>query len=183
MTDFETAAPKVKQREYREIDGVIYCDRSGCPGSTGLRCYRTGVPICKKCSVRTPVGYLSKDAARAQQDQFFNATMRDYVVAAMVAFFLSVLPGFFITQLGFGFFGWIIAFFLSTTLGGFISEVVFRVLDKRRGRHLARAVGMGIVLGALLLLPFAFFNFITWGIFAVVTTSTAVGRFQLGLRV
>jgi hypothetical protein len=171
------AEQPARQREYREVDGVIYCDRRGCPGSTGLRCYRTGVPICQKCAIRTPVGYLSKDAAREQQNLYFNITSVDYVIAAVVSFIMSVLAGFFISILPFFF-----AFFVAVPIGAAISEIVFRALRKRRGRYTTQVVGAAMVLGVLLIFPFVG-NLFSLIIFAFVGIGTATARLQVGLRV
>ena len=162
--------------QFEEDVEVIYCGKTGCPGSTGLRCYRTDVPICQKCSIRTDVGYLSKDAARTQQNQFFDVESYDYVIAAFAAFFPSLIAGFIIGQLWFLF-----AIFLSAPAGGMISEIVFRALRKRRGRYISQTVAVSMALSVLMLFPFtSFFSLI---IYAFVAIGSATARFKLSLRV
>ena len=165
------------QREYHEVDGVIFCDRMGCPGSNGLRCYRTGVPICQKCSVRTPVGYLSKDAAREQQNMFYNAEVTDYILAGVTSFIVSLFAGGLVSFLPF-----FIAFLLAVPAGGVVAEAVWRVLRKRRGRYTAQVVAGGMVLSILVLL-FVTGNLFSLMIYALMGIGTATARFQLGLRV
>lgn len=160
------------KRQYREENGVIYCDRRGCPGSKGLRCYRTDVPICVKCSVRTPVGYLSKDAAREQQNLFFNAGSLDYVIAGIVAFFASLVVGFFVTLLPIFY----LTILLSFPAGGLVGEIVFRALRKRRGRYTGQVVVGAMVLSLFFLLPFTnLFNLLIYAAIAIGTATARVG--------
>jgi hypothetical protein len=162
-------------RQYREENGVIYCDRWRCPGSTGLKCYRTGVPICQQCATLTPVGYLSKDAARAQQNLYFNATLLDYALAAGAAFVLNLVGGFFIGNLGI-----FIAILASFFVGGIVGEAVFRVLRKRRGRYMREVVSGAMIVSAFLLLPFV--SIFTLLVYSVIAIGAALGRIQVGLR-
>jgi hypothetical protein len=163
-------------------DGTIFCSISGCHGSVGLRCQRTEVPICPKCSVRTPVGYISKEAAREQQNKFFDAATTDYIIAGAVAFFANLFIGFLVTRLGFlGFFGLILIFFVGTSAGGVISELIWRAIRKRRGRYTAQVAGAGIILSSILLFPFTPFLFALL-VYAFVVLTTVNARFQLGLR-
>ncbi|NJL95104.1 MAG: hypothetical protein HC915_15995 [Anaerolineae bacterium] len=160
-------------------DGRIYCDRSGCPGSAGLRDYRTNVPICQKCAVKTPVGYVSKDTARAQQRTFFNASPVDYAIAGGLAWFLAFVAGFFLI----GLLGWwLLVAVLSFPVGGMIGEAIWRVLRGKRGMYMAQAVAVGIVLAAI---PLFFVTFNLFGVlvFTFITIGSASARFQIGLRV
>jgi hypothetical protein len=148
----------------------------------GLRCQRTEVPICPKCSVRTPVGYISKEAAREQQDKFFDAATMDYIIAGVVAFFGNLFIGFLVTRLGFlGFFGLLLIFFVATSAGGLISELIWRAIRKRRGRYTGQVAGAGIILSSILLFPFTSLFALLLYAFVVLTAVNA--RFQLGLRV
>lgn len=166
-----------RQRTYVEKDGVIYCDRANCPGSTGLRCYRTDVPICLKCAKRTPVGYLSQDAAKEQADKYFNISTTDYAIGGIVAFMMALGIGFFVTNI-FGFF--IFAIFGGVLAGGVISETVQRVTSFKRGRYTGRVVGVGIVLASGILLLVG--NPLSAGIYGFMATTTAVSRFEISLR-
>ena len=151
----------------------LYCTVH--PGvETTLRCNRCGRPMCTRCAVRTPVGYRCKACVRAQQDRFFDAQMRDYLVAAMTSLVLSFLAAGIVARLGWFYF----AFFLAPAAGGAIGAAVWRLTDKRRGRYTALVVGGAVVLGAL---PFLLSNLFAIGIYVVLATSTAVARFQLRL--
>jgi len=183
MTDYQQLAEEIRaRRKYQEAeDGTVFCSIARCPGSMGLRCYRTEVPICKKCAVKTPVGYISKEAARDQQNQFFDAEMTDYLLAGVTAFVVNLPLGFFVTRIGFlGFFGLIIVFFLASTVGGVISEAVWRVLRKRRGRYTGRVAALGILLSSIILFfvssPFVLLLYVA----IVITTVNA--RFEMGIR-
>ena len=163
--------------ETTDSQEVIYCGRGNCPGSTGLRCYRTGVPICMKCAVRTPVGYISPEAAREQADKYFNIASYDYIIAAVVSFFgllisgvvlITVIPIFFIMLLA------------GSAVGGGISELVWRAIRYKRGRYTAYAVGAGMISATIIL---ALLNPISGLIFGGFATSVALGRFRFGLRI
>lgn len=188
MTDYEALAQEIREkRKYHEAeDGTIFCSLSKCSGSRGLRCYRTGVPICQHCATRTPVGYLSQEANRVQQNQFFDAQLSDYILAGGAAFFANLIVGFFVLLIGggvFGFtgiFGLLIIGFISASAAGAISEAVWRVLRKRRGRYTHRVIAGAIIVSSLLLLPFS--TLFVWLIYTVVVTSTVYTRFQLGIR-
>lgn len=165
------------QRNYEERDGVIYCDRRGCPGSTGLRCQRTNVPICVKCAVRTPVGYISKDAAKLQADKYFNIELKDYIIAAIVAFVATLVIGFIVSFIFGGFF--LIGFLIAGVVGGSVGELVWRSIRYKRGRYTSRVVGGAMLLATL-------FVFLAGGgivglAFGVIATVAAVSRFQVTL--
>lgn len=185
MTNYQILAEEIRaKRQYHETeDGTVLCSLSGCVGSTGLRCQRTGVPICTKCAIKTPVGYISREAAHEQQNIFFNAESKDYFVAFGVAFVMNLFIGFLATRIlgGLGFlFGLILIGVIGTTIAGVISEAILRAVDKRRGRYMNR-----VVTAALILSSFLFFlgaNPIMWVAYVVVTVTTINARFQLGMR-
>jgi len=188
MTNYEQLAAEIRdKRNYREeADGTIFCSISGCPGSVGLRCQRTFVPICTKCAVRTPVGYISREAAREQQDKFFDAETSDYIKAGLAAFFANLMIGFVATRIAIvlwamlGFFGLIIIFFVATGSAGMISEIVWRVLNKKRGRRTDAVITVGLLLSCVFLLPFT--NLIVLLIYAGIVITSVRARFQLGIR-
>lgn len=169
-------------RTYKEMDdGTIFCDRRACPGSSGLRGARTNVPICMKCAVRTPTGYISEDAAKEQADKYFNISNRDYLIAALVAFFGTFLAGLLVSIFSFGgFFGLLLIFFFSGGIGASIGEIVLRAIKHRRGRYTQRVVGIAMGLATALLVIFTFNIFIV--IFGVLATGSAVSRFEVALR-
>lgn len=125
------------------VDEKTYCTAHPTV-ETGLRCNKCGRYMCVKCSVRTPVGYRCKQCVYQQQDAFFGATIRDYILAGIVSFVLS-LPASYIIPKTF-LFGIII---FSIPTGAFIGEIVFRIAGKRRGRYIWLVALAGIVAGAV----------------------------------
>jgi hypothetical protein len=187
-TDYEALAAEIREkRQYREeMDGTVYCSRRNCAGSTGLRCQRTGVPICKICATKTPVGYISQEAARAQQDLLFNAETSDYLLAGGVAFLANLVIGFGAVLLGsliwsfLGFFGIIFAGLISTGAAGLISQAIFVVLRGRRGRYTVQVVTAAVLVSSL---PLLIVNLIVAIIYTVVVISTIRARFSLTIRI
>lgn len=111
--------------------------------STMLRCNRCDQLMCTKCAQRTPVGYRCKDCVRGQQSLFETVLWRDYLVAAVIALFLSGLAGVLLISLG-----WFVIF-LAPMVGGVIAEVIRRAVNRRRGRYLAYAAVGAMVLASL----------------------------------
>jgi hypothetical protein len=176
---------EMRGRTYTEMeDGTIYCDRRACPGSTGLRCQRTEVPICMQCAVRTPVGYISEDAAKEQADKFFNITGSDYVIAGIVAFLATFFSGFMFTAI-FGNFGFFFVILLLVFIGGgigtSIGEIVMRSIKNKRGRYTQRVVGGAMAAATLTLFLLSGFSLVALG-YGFITTSAAVSRFEISLR-
>lgn len=168
----------VEQRHYEERDGQIYCDRKGCPGSSGLRCQRTNVPICVKCAVRTPVGYISKDAAKQQADKYYNIANQDYLLAGAVAFFATLLTGFVMTIVFGRFF--LLGFLFATPVGAAVGELVWRSIRYRRGRYTARVVSGAMLFATGILFVITGFSLIAL-VFGIIATAAAVSRFQVTL--
>ncbi len=160
------------QREER-----IFCGKANCPGSTGLKCYRTGVPICMKCAVKTPVGYISKEAAKEQADKYFNIASYDYIIAAVVSFGSLLISGAILVNI----LPFIIFMFvIGGALGGGISEIVWRAIRYKRGRYTTYAVGLGMVAATLCLM---LLSPISGLILGGVATSVALSRFRFQLRI
>ncbi len=185
MTDYEQLAIEIRQkRQYQEAeDGTVFCSIRDCPGSQGLRCYRTSVPICQKCSVKTPVGYISREAAREQQDKFFDMETGDYIVAGVTAFFANLFIGFFVTRVGLflpGFLGLILLFFVATSAAGVISEIIHQAIQKKRGRHISQVITAGLLVSSFVL--FFVTPFFTLIIYAIIVFTTVNARFQMGIR-
>jgi len=126
---------------------------------TGLRCNRCGKFICPKCAIRTPVGFRCPDCIREQEDKYFSGSKLDYVIAAVIAFPLSlVVAGLFTTILGgFGFFTLIIGFFVAPAATGAIAEAVRWGVKKRRSRYLRHVVIGSLVLATAPFILFALF--------------------------
>jgi hypothetical protein len=112
---------------------------------TTLRCNKCGRYMCSKCVVRTPVGYRCKQCVHQQQDVFYTAVQRDYIVAAVVSLVLSVPAAYILMRLGL-----FLIIFLAIPAGGLIGEAVHRAIGRRRGRHIWIAAGVAITLGAVI---------------------------------
>jgi hypothetical protein len=139
VTDItETNEPEEEQEE------VMYCQvHPNIPAT--LRCNKCGRPMCTRCIVRTPVGYRCKQCVYQQQNVYFNSVGRDYWVAGVVAFVMSALLGGFLLMFNY----LLVTLFLSAPVGGVVSEVVFRAVGKRRGRHTWVVVGLATAAGVL----------------------------------
>lgn len=110
---------------------------------TSLRCKRCDKPICDKCAVLTPVGYVCKECTRAQQKVFENANWYDYPLAFVIAGVLSYLGSLAAGLMGF------FTLFIAPMAGVIIAEAVRWVVRRRRSRLLFRLVAAGALLGSL----------------------------------
>jgi hypothetical protein len=160
---------------------VMYCEVHPTVETT-LRCNKCGRPMCTKCAVKTPVGYRCRECVRGQQTVFYNSNSLDPLIQWIVALPLSVVGAGLISFLTCGIWGWLIAFWASSAIGALIADLAHRVVGKRRGRYGWMAVAGGIILGALLVLPFIGPS-VTWLIYVALATSGAVGRLRLGGRI
>jgi uncharacterized membrane protein YeaQ/YmgE (transglycosylase-associated protein family) len=124
-------------------EGVMYCAVHPTV-ETSLRCNKCGRPMCSKCAVRTPVGYRCKECVRGQQDVYFKAGQRDYVVAAVVSFVLSLIASFIVPPLGLFF-----TIILAPVVGSVIAQAVHRATGRRRGRYTGYVVLGGLIVGML----------------------------------
>src|SRR5438105_15184746 len=88
---------------------------------TTLKCNKCGRYMCTRCAVRTPVGYRCKECVHQQQDVYFTASQRDYLIAAAVSFGLALPIGYLLPKLFL-----LGVLILSLPAGGFIGEVVSR---------------------------------------------------------
>lgn len=152
---------------------------------TGLRCNRCNKPICTKCAHRTPVGFRCPDCIREQEDKYFSGGTSDYIIAAVIAFPLSLIAaGLFTFILGrFGFWALLIGFFVAPAVAGFIAETVRWAVKKRRSRYLGRVVAACLILGTtpfllLTLLSGTFFGLIAPGMFLFLGTTTVLARLR-----
>ncbi len=111
---------------------------------TYLRCNKCGRPICAKCAVLTPVGYRCRDCVNAQQRAFY-ADFRSvhYLVAAAVAFPLSLVAGWLLPSLG-----WYVII-LGPLTGGGIANVAHWAIRRRRGKYTWLVVCGCIIVGTL----------------------------------
>jgi hypothetical protein len=133
-----------------------------------------------KCAVRTPVGYISKDAAKEQADKYYNIKVVSYIIAGAVAFIAMLGMAFMLSLFIGGFFGFIIAFLVGAPAGGLVSELVWRSIGSQRGRYTGRVVGGAMALATLLVFLFTFSIVVL--LFGFVATSAAVSRFEIALR-
>lgn len=135
---------------------------------TSLRCNKCGRPICPRCAVRTPVGFRCPECIREQENKYYSGTNMDYIIAAVIAFPLSlVVAGLFTTILsGFGFFMLLIGFFVAPIVAGFIAEAVRWGVKKRRSRYL-RHVVIGCLIAATL--PFLLVGLMANGIWGAIS--------------
>lgn len=117
---------------------------------TTLRCNRCGRPMCVRCVELTEVGYRCKECIRAQQNVYFTADVRDYVVVALVGFGLALIATpiieFLLGLLGL-FFGIILAIFLGPAVGGSAATLIRRSVGRRRGRYMGAVAVAAILLG------------------------------------
>jgi hypothetical protein len=164
--------------------GLAFCYRHP-DVETGLRCNRCNRPICPKCARRTPVGFRCPDCIREQEDKFYTGSNLDYVIAAVIAFPLSLVAAALFTFVlnGFGFFMILIAFFVAPAAGGIIAEAVRWGVGKRRSRYLRHiVVGCIILAGApfllLTLLSGSLYGLIGPGMFVFLASSTVLARLR-----
>lgn len=120
---------------------------------TGLRCNRCNRFICTKCAKRTPVGFRCPECIREQEDKYYSGGNTDYLIAAAIAFPLSLIAAglfiFILGQIGF-LFQIIIAIFAAPAVAGFIAEAVRRGVGRRRSRYLRYVVIGSLILGTLI---------------------------------
>ena len=159
---------KLHEKNQDQTDeGVGHCYRHP-ETETGLRCNRCNKFICPQCAQRTPVGFRCPDCIREQEDKYFTGTNVDYVIAAVIAFPLSLITAFLFTFIlgGFGFFTLIIAFLAAPFAAGLIAEAVRWGVGKRRSRYLRHVVIACLVLGALPFLLVLLFSGNMFGLIA-----------------
>lgn len=142
-------------------EAVLYCANH--PNTeTLLRCNKCGKPICMKCATLTDVGYRCRECIRSHQNIYFNAESWDNPIAFGVSFLVAAIATPILSALlSFGgFFGFIFAFILGPGAGGILSQIIRKVVGRRRGRYLRYFAMGGVVLGMVfgtfagLFLPF-----------------------------
>jgi len=164
--------------------GVSVCYRHP-QTETGLRCNRCDKFICPKCAQRTPVGFRCPDCIREQEDKYYTGANTDYVIAAVIAFPLSlIIAGLFSTILsGFGFFMLLIAFFLAPVVTGFIAEAVRWGVGRRRSRYLRHVVIACLILATA---PFLLLFLLTGNFFGMIVPAMliflGIGTISVRLR-
>ncbi len=178
---------KVTEEQEQE-EGILFCQWHP-KVETQLRCYQCETPMCVKCARRTPVGYICPDCRRGHRRRFEQSRPLDYVIAGIGATILGGIASL-LTLLGF----WFILIFISPLAGATISEITWRLIGRRFGRHLWWIVGAGIILGSLpalgLYLPaliaflqgnfWAITRLLSWGLHVVLAVGAAVARLRMG---
>ena len=164
--------------------GLAFCYRHP-DVETGLRCNRCGKPICAKCARRTPVGFRCPDCIREQENKFYTGTNLDYLIAAVIAFPLSLIAAALFTFVlnGLGFFLILIAFFVAPAAGGIIAEAVRWGVGRRRSRYLRHVVVGCIILASapfllLMLWGGSLYGLIGPGMFVFLASSTVLARLR-----
>jgi hypothetical protein len=110
---------------------------------TYLRCNRCDKPICSECAVLTPTGYRCKDCVRGQQRVFETAQSFDYVLAGGISLAISFLGSYVAPVMQF------FTIFIAPIVGMIASEIVRRVVRRRRSRLLFQVAAGAAVLGGL----------------------------------
>lgn len=139
---------------------------------TSLRCKRCNKPICAKCAVGTPTGYLCKECVRLQQKVFDTAKSYDYPIVFILAGILSGIGSVIAARLGF------FVILIAPGVGFIISEVIRAVVRKRRSKQLFLVAAISTVLGGLPMLVLSILIGNLWSIllqavyvFAAATTA------------
>jgi hypothetical protein len=143
------------------------------PGvETYLRCKRCNKPICSKCAILTPTGYICPECESLQQKSFDTALPVDYILAILITLVLSGIGSLIAQSLGF------FTILLAPAAGVIIAEIVRAVIRRRRARLLFQTVAASAVLGSLPMLLIAMLRQGLWGIaiaiFYTITITTTV---------
>lgn len=154
---------------------------------TGLRCNRCNKFICPQCAQRTPVGFRCPDCIREQEDKYYSGGNSDYLIAAFIAFPLSLIAAavftFILGRIGWFFLSIIIGFFAAPAAAGFIAEAVRWGVSRRRSRYLRHVVSGCLILATvpfllLFLLSGNFFGMIAPGMLIFLGTATISARLR-----
>ena len=167
--------------------GVTYCTNHP-QTETLLRCNKCGRPMCIKCVERTPVGYRCRECLGQQRQGYYNANPLDYVIAAVVGVFLSVIAGVVMSFIsGVGLFGIILGIFGGPIGGGIIAEGIRIAVQRRRGRYLWLVACSALIIGGLIGLGMfrgvPFLLALLSGNFAALSALTVALLFNLGFWV
>jgi hypothetical protein len=112
---------------------------------TNLKCGKCGKPICPRCLVQTPVGARCAECAQLHKLPTFHVTRGYYLRAAAVTVGMAFACGaawWALRVVGVPYF----SFLLASGFGYAISEVLSRVVNRKRGRNLAVIAGVGVAL-------------------------------------
>ena len=162
-----------------ENDSAIYCFYD--PNiETSLRCKRCEKPICAKCAILTPTGYICKNCEHSQQKIYDTAISTDYFVAFIISTVISGFGSIIANFLGF------FVILLAPLAGVIIAEAVRAGVKKRRSKKLFKIALLGSVLGGLPILLFSLLLLDIFGIlipgFYIVAVSTTVYQRLKGIN-
>ncbi len=155
---------------------IVYCANH--PGvETGLRCKRCNKPICAKCAISTPTGYICKECENLHEKSFDTATSRDYIIAGILALVISGLGSFVGSFLGF------FVLLAAPIAGVAIAEAVRGAVQRRRSKRLFQVVAVATALGGLpmlliALVSFNLFGMALQGFYLVTAITTAYQRLK-----
>lgn len=155
-----------------DLQQITYC-KNHSSIETYLRCARCEEPICAKCAIKSPTGYLCKECTRNMQKSFDTAEPIDYLLGSLstiILFFLASMLMLWIS--GLGFFSWIILIAGSPAIGNFAADLIRKVIRKHRSRELFLTIVISAVVGALPQLAGLLFSFNVGNIIVLI--------FQLG---
>ena len=145
---------------------------------TELRCNRCDRYMCIDCAKRTPVGYTCRECVRGHEDRFYQGTLVDYTLVALVSAAAGAVTIFAASLLG-AFL--ILGFFVAPAIGGAAAQIALQVTGRRRGRQ------SGFVSAGALLIG----GFVAWlltggvGLFSLLylalACSAAFARFKMSI--
>jgi hypothetical protein len=143
---------------------------------TNLRCGKCGKPICPRCMVQTPVGARCRECAKLSKLPTYRISTIYYLRAVGTALVMAIVCGIiwgiiekYLLSYFFGFFSLI----LAAGVGYAIGEVVSRSVNRKRGRWLAVAGGIAVVISYLV--NIFSFGIIPFGLFRIVFDLVAIG--------
>ncbi len=115
---------------------------------TNLTCGKCGKPICPKCMVQTPVGARCPECARLQRLPTFRVSTSYYLRAVGAGLGLGIAGGLIwgLIQSLFSFF--YLNLLLAPALGYAISELLSRVVNRKR------STGLAVIAGAVMALAY-----------------------------
>ena len=119
------------------------------PGvETNLTCGKCGKPICPKCMVQTPVGARCPECARLQKLPTFRVSTSYYLRAVGAGLGLGIAGGLIwgLIQSLFSFF--YLNLLLAPALGYAVSELLSRVVNRKR------STGLAVIAGAVMTLAY-----------------------------
>ena len=119
------------------------------PGvETNLTCGKCGKPICPKCMVQTPVGARCPECARLQRLPTFRVSTSYYLRAVGAGLGLGIAGGLIwgLIQSLFSFF--YLNLLMAPALGYAVSELLSRVVNRKR------STGLAVIAGAVMTLAY-----------------------------